>query len=130
MTGKYERVVREAQEAARSAWDSAVPIPMIVYTTKGLSDVPDLTKPVYRVDEGVCGFAWLEMDGRTGLAKYLKKLGIGRKQTTGGYVISSWELVPADRQSQSFQRKDSAVRAAAEVFQRHGLKARPVSRLD
>jgi hypothetical protein len=129
-TKDWARIWEEVQEQSTKAWHEAAPTPMIVYTPKGLfDDTPDPTQPVYRVDEGVCGFGWIELDGRSGLARWLKSKGIGR-QGDSKYRVSSWEIVSADRMSQSYTRKDAAVRAGAKVLRDLGVKAYGMARLD
>lgn len=130
MKTDWQAIWEEAVSESSKAWHEAVPTPMLVGTAKSLFDDSfDLTKPVYRVDEGVCGFGWIEIDGRSGLARFLKSKGIGR-QGSGKYRVSSWELVPEDRRSQSYTRKEAAVHAGAKVLREAGVKAYGVARLD
>lgn len=132
-TATLEAAWAEAQEQARQAWIAAKPSPMIVYSPKGLfDDTPDLEQPVYYETEGVCGFGWIIVeDGRSRLAKWLAKQNIGTQSAYyGGRMVSSTNLVPEDRASQSLARKEAAVYAAAEVLQQAGFRVRALSRID
>lgn len=132
-TTTLEAAWAEAQEQARQAWIAAKPSPMIVYSPKGLfDDTPDLEQPVYCEAEGVCGFGWIIVeDGRSRLAKWLAKQNIGTQSAYyGGRMVSSTNLVPEDRGSQSLARKEAAVYAAAEVLQQAGFRVKALSRID
>jgi hypothetical protein len=122
-----------ACQKASEAWIKAQPTPIVVYSTKGLfDDTPDLEQPVYRYSEGVCGFGWIIVrDGRSSFARWLKARNIGTQSGYyGGRMVSSSDLVPEDRASQSYDRKCQAVWAAAEALREAGINVETVTRLD
>lgn len=122
-----------ACQKASEAWLQAKPKPMIVYSTKGLfDDTPDPKQPVYFHSEGVCGFGWIIVkDGRSSFARWLKKHDIGTQSAYyGGRMVSSSDLVPEDRASQSYERKCQAVWAAADALREAGITVETVTRLD
>lgn len=129
----FETLWAEACDKAQDAWIKAKPTPIVVYTPKGLfDDTPDLEQPVYYEAEGVCGFGWIVVkDSRTRFARWLAKHDIGTKSSYyGGRLISSCDLVPADRQSQSYDRKAVAVEAGAGILRQYGIDCYAMSRLD
>ena len=80
-----------ANDAGSAAGDAAVPTPMVVGTSKGLlDDAIDKSKPMYFVEDGVCGFATVIVKPARGkFVKYLKDNDIGRKDSYyGGYTLS------------------------------------------
>ena len=70
-------------------------------------------------------------DGRTAFARWLAKHDIGTTSAYyGGRMVSSYDLVPEDRKSQSYDRKCAAVYAAVRVLNEAGIQAEAVTRLD
>lgn len=129
----YEEILTKAREAADAAYEAAIGTvaPMIVYTAKTPFDkTPDVTKPVYRVDGGVCGFAWLHFPkANAKFVNFLKKQGIGDRDYPKGYSVSSYEMCSKDR-GQSMAYKEAAMRAAAKVMVENGIEVIMRSRID
>lgn len=121
-----------AVQAGIKAWHEAIPTPMLVGTAKGLFDDSfDETKPVYHVSEGLCGFASLVVKpANSSFAHWLKANVRTSKHYGGGLSVWSSVIVPEDARSQSYERKDAAMRAVAEVLREAGIKASCWSRLD
>lgn len=130
---------RKAQAAAEAAGQAAVPTPMIVGTPKNLlgslmggdDGGLDPDKPIYFVNEGVCGFADVVIRPATSsFARWLAKQDIGYKSYYGGRDLPSWVLAPSLRGSQSLERAEAACRAAAAVLTEAGINAYVTSRMD
>jgi hypothetical protein len=119
-------LVRKAGEAAVKASQAATPAPMVVGTAKSLFDDSfDLSKPVYKVDEGVCGFAWVWFPrANDSFARRALAAGLTAKCYDGGMRYR----IPT--RSQSLARNEAAARAAAAVFAAAELVAYPQSRMD
>jgi hypothetical protein len=107
------------------AGQAAVPAPMIVGSPSTLlgNDV-DPRQPMYYVADGVCGFAWVHLDGREPFARYAKEVGLGHKGYPKGFDIWVGEF------GQSMQRKEAYARAYAGVLKEHGIDAYVQSRMD
>ena len=122
----FSDLFARAQAAGRKAGETAVPVPMIVGTAKGLSDEIDETKPVYNVPDGACGFAWVNVrPGTSRFAKWLKNEGHARSDSyQGGVTIWIGE------HGQSVARKEAHAGAMADVLREGGFKAYAYSRLD
>jgi len=93
----------------------------------------DSEQPIYHVAGGVCGFAWVKISPARGkLVTYLKKKGIGRRDTySGGYSISSNDIYrPAGALIQSLEIAEATCRAAAESLRSDGINAYCESRMD
>lgn len=117
----------EAHEAGKDAVTKCVPIPMVVGTpTTPLGNDIDYEKETYVVNDGVCGFAWINIKPARGkLVSWLKAMNIGRTDSYyGGYTIWVGDY------GQSMTKKESYARAFASVLNGHGIKAYPMSRMD
>ena len=108
-----------AHKAGRKAADEIIPQPMVVVdgTTKEVVDV---------VDDGLCGFAWINIQpARGAFVNYLKAREWGsRNEYAGGWEI--W----VSNYNQSVTRKYAYAQAFAEVLNQYGIKAYAGSRLD
>lgn len=112
----YQTIYNEAREKGLEAGKKAMPVPMVVKS--GNYEYPP-------VMDGVCGFAWVNIDGRSGFAKWLKKKGIVRNRSYyGGFDIWIGEF------NQSMTRKEAMASAMAEVFKSYRIKAYSMSRMD
>jgi hypothetical protein len=123
-------LLARAIAAGDQAFADAIPTPMVVYTPKdmmgsltgGDDGGPDPSQPVYRVNEGVCGTAWVNVKpGTSRFARWLVKEGYGRPDSYRGGV--SLYQIGGDRMSQSLTRKEAAAHAVAEVLREAGIKA-------
>lgn len=107
----------KAEEAGRAAGFSVSPIPMtVVDPATGHQYAP--------VADGMCGFAWVTIDGRGPLADYAKRTG----QWTKGYPKGLSRYV--HEFNQSVTRKEAFAYAFAKVLTEAGFKAYSASRLD
>jgi len=128
-------IYAEAAAAAEAAFKAAQPQPMIVGSSKSIigpgANEIDYDKPVWVVNEGVCGFAWVTIRPARGkLVTWLKSKNKGRKGYYGGWELSSWEFGNVGRSSQSYERAMKAATAAAAVLQSYGISAYANGRLD
>lgn len=122
----WQAVYDEAHKAGLVALKAAIPTPMVVGTpSTPLGNDIDETKPMYFVEGGVCGFAWVTVrPGNCSFAVWCRKNGIGHKAYYGG-----WELWVSEG-GQSMERKEEYARAFAKVLTKHGIKAYSGSRMD
>jgi len=122
-----ETLYNEAHEAGMVALRESEPTPMIVGTPTSLfgNDI-DTTKPVYKVDGGVCGFAWVNVKPARGkFVAWCKQNQVGRRdEYNGGYTF--W----VGEGGQSMERKMAYAAAFAKVLRDAGLNAYPDSRMD
>jgi hypothetical protein len=122
---QFERLHREAHEAGMAAGNAAQPVPMIVGSpsTPFGNDI-DPRQPQYYVADGVCGFAWVHLDGREPFAKFCKENGLGHKGYPKGFDVSVHQF------GQSMARKEAYAGAYARVLRDHGIDAYVQSRMD
>lgn len=111
---RFAEVFKAAQDAGREAAEAITPTPMIVGSpTHPLGDDIDPSKPVYRVDAGVCGFAWVLVRPATcSFARWLVKMGYGSTAYKGGVAVR------IGAHGQSYERKVAHAAAMAETFNR------------
>lgn len=124
---RIDSLLKKARVAGEAAAEACVPVPMFVGSAKSIfSNEIDQSKPVERVDDGVCGFAWVEIHpARGAVVSYMKKNRIGRAGYPKGWHV--W----VSGYGQSMARKEAYARAYAEVLREDGgLDARCVSRMD
>ena len=76
------------------------------------------------VQEGMCGFAWINVPGNTSFGKWLKKQGLARPDYPTG--LSVW----ISAYSQSYERKVVHAIAMASCLRENGIECRVRSRLD
>lgn len=127
----HRELYTAAQLAAAAAFDACQPVPMVVYEAEGLTDQPKVGGQSWYVSEGVCGFASIVINPATcSFARFLSRNGIGRKHYQGGWHVSTYDLVPASKFSQSYERKVAAASAAAKVLKDAGLRVYVWDRLD
>ena len=101
------------------------PTPMVVGMAANLTgnEIVPGTREV--INEGVCGFAWVNIKPATSsFAKWLKSKDLARKSYYGGIDIWCREF------NQSMERKEAWAEAFCEVLNEHGIKAYPMSRMD
>jgi hypothetical protein len=132
-------LLARAGEAGDAAFRGASPTPMVVYTpadmlgslTGGDDGGADPNEPVYLVNEGVCGSAWVKITpGGSRFARWLVKEGFGRSDSYAGGVNLSLYMVCGERYSQSLTRWEAAARAVASVLSDAGITAYAQSRID
>jgi len=105
-----------AHEAGINAGRNCRPPPMMVCTTDG--------KPIEQIDDGACGFAWVEFAGNTAWGKWAKKQGIARSHYPSGLCVWVSEF------GQSVDRKSAYAGAYAQTLRNAGIDAHSGSRLD
>lgn len=108
----FQAIYDEALIEARKAGLGCRPTPMIVGAPKTpLGDEIDYSKPVYYVDDGACGFAWVVVKpGNCKFAKWLTEKGLARRHYQGG--VSIW----VSEYGQSVERKEAHARALASAL--------------
>lgn len=126
-------ICEKADLAGNEAVETLQVVPMIVGQETGfLSGKIDYSKPTYYVEDGVCGFAWVDVypanKGNTRLGKAERKAleAIGFKKDVYGKKYYKW----VSQFNQSMQKKEAYARAFAKVLRENGLKAYEGSRLD
>ena len=129
----FRIICDEAHQAGVAAVEQLNVIPMIVgEETSFLSGKIDYSKPTYFVEDGVCGFAWVNVypanKGNTKLGKEERKL-----LETAGFSKNEYErchqLWISDY-NQSMQKKEAYAGAYAKVLRDYGFRAYSGSRLD
>lgn len=116
-----------AREAGLEAVRNLKVVPMVVGTPKSLwSNEFDTSQPTYYVEDGVCGFAWVNVKpGNSKLANWLKANGLARSDSYyGGVTVWIGEF------NQSMQKKEAYARAFAKVLSDNGVRAYSDSRMD
>jgi hypothetical protein len=123
----FKAIYDEAETAGITAGNNAIPTPMVVGTpTTPFGNDIDTTKKVYVVNDGVCGFAWVNIRPATSkFARWCKKNGKGRTDSyAGGLTIWCHHF------NQSMRRKEAWASAFAKVLQKYEIKAYMESRMD
>lgn len=129
---EFWAIWQEALRAGLAAGNAHKPTPMVVGQARDLlsNDIIPGTESV--VEDGLCGFAWVNVRPATSaFCKWWKKnIGeaTGRKVDRayeGGYTVY-W----VGEYNQSYERKEKFAEAFAEVLKKHGIKAHAFSRLD
>jgi hypothetical protein len=122
----FEELFNRAHSAGMLAGMSIKPRAMVVGSpSTPFGNEIDRTQPVYVVEDGVCGFAWVVVKpGTSPFARWLKKTERGSKHYYGG--ISIW----VSHFNQSMQKKEAYARRFAEVLNEHGVCAHSGSRMD
>ena len=113
---EFEKLYAEAWEKGREAARNCRPRPMHVVDSNG--DWLDT------VDDGICGFGWVNVPGNTSFGKWLAKYRGARPGYPKGLEI--W----ISDYGQSYERKAAHAGAMALYLQLHGVRARAGSRLD
>lgn len=129
-----KNILAEADAAGRAAVAVAKVTPMIVGSAKSLfSNEIDYSQPAEFVEDGVCGFAWInvypEFKGNTKLGKeerkVLERLGFSKDWENN----KRFYLWVSDF-NQSMQKKETYARAYAKVLSANGVTASSMSRMD
>ena len=112
----FAALAAAAHEAGIKAGRECRPIPMVVSTASGIA--------IECVDDGACGFAWIEFPGNTAFGRWAKKQGIARSHYPSGLCVWVSEF------GQSVDRKAAFAGAYAAVLVDAGIDAHAGSRLD
>lgn len=112
-------IFSEACTAAVKAFHDAKPTPVIFGQAKGLFGNEMVPGTEELVEDGVCGFAWINIKPARGeFVKFLKSKNIGRKGVYGGYTISAYDIgIPGS--SQSMERKEAGCKAFVAVIKKY-----------
>jgi hypothetical protein len=125
MTQVFEALYNKANEAGKAAVEGFKPQPMIVGSPSTfLGNDIDPSKPTYFVEDGVCGFAWVQFKGNTPWGRWAKKNAKARPGYPSGLQIS------VHAYNQSMQKKEVYAAAFAKVLQEAGIEAYSNSRMD
>jgi hypothetical protein len=123
----------KADAAGREAVEKLQVVPMVVGSeTIFMSGKIDYSKPTFFVEDGACGFAWVdvfpEYKGNTRLGKVERQVlkSAGFKEKYGSKAYSLW----ISDFNQSMQKKEAYARAFANVLYDAGIKCYAGSRLD
>jgi len=117
ITITVKELYEQAHQAGMKAGGVSTPAPMILKGSDGT---------VYFVEDGMCGFAWINIKpARGAFVQYLKSIDAGFPDSTyGGYSVwvSAFE--------QSIERKEAYAKAFSKVLADYGIKSNVGSRLD
>jgi len=119
-------IVRHAKEVGAEAVRNLHVVPMTVVEADVLTGRPKPGGARYVVDDGVCGFASINVKpGTSRFARYLVESGLASRDHFRGGV--TWYISDFN---QSLQRKEAFAFAAASVLRGYGIKAYASSRMD
>jgi hypothetical protein len=113
---EYAALVKKAHEAGIDAGFAAYPTKMVV--------TDEVRGKTWLVDEGACGFAWINFKGNTAFGRWAKKAGVARPAYNGGLQVWVSEF------GQSVDRKAAYAGAYAKVLKEAGIEAYAGDRLD
>lgn len=129
----FTEICDKARNAGIEAVSKLRVQPMIVgQETSLFSGKLDYSKPVEYVEDGVCGFAWVDVypqnKGNTRLGKEERKVleASGFRKDVYGKKYYLW----VSDFNQSMQKKEAYASAYARVLRENGIKAYSGSRLD
>lgn len=122
---KWQRLHSKAHKAGMAAMKQVVPVPMVVQKSLGLSNIPDPRAKAHYVPQGVCGFAWVEVSGRSGFGRWAKSTETGSHSDYFHCV-----MVRVHEGGQSYERKIAYAEAYAGVLNEAGVEAHVGSRMD
>lgn len=114
----FEEIWKEASKAAWEGFQDCKPTPMIVGQARGLfgNEIIPGTEEV--VEDGVCGFAWIQVKPARGpWVSWMKNNDIGSSGVYGGWTLSPMDFDSRIGRSQSMERKTSAMNAALKVLE-------------
>jgi len=122
---EFQAIIDKAHANGMIAGNDCIPTPMLVGSpTTPLGDDIDPNKKVYRVEGGVCGFAWTHIAGNTPFGRWAKKKGLASKDYPNGLCFWVREF------GQSMTRKEAYAREFAKVLNEANIKAYSNSRMD
>lgn len=121
----HQVVWEAAVKAGRAAGDKCRPTPMMVTQHANVLNDNSPAVKTWRVDSGVCGFAWVVIKpGTSSFARWLIKHKLAGKHYYGG--VSIW----VSEYGQSMERKIAYARAMSEYLNKVGIRAYPGDRMD
>jgi hypothetical protein len=115
----FTSLIQEAQFKGDEAAKRKSPTPMYVMDS-------DSGRVIEQVNDGVCGFAWVNIKpGTSRLAKWMVKEGYARKDSYyGGVTVWIHDF------NQSMEKKEAYATAYARALCEAGYAAMPMSRMD
>ena len=131
---EFKEILAAADVAGREAVSKMTVIPMVVGQAKSLfSNEIDYSQPTEFVEDGVCGFAWInvypEFKGNTKLGKEERKV-LERLDFSKDWENNKRYYLWVRDFNQSMQKKEVYARAYAKVLSANGITASAVSRID
>ena len=127
MTGleDFKAIYAEAHKAGMAAGDAETPTPMLVEQHENPLDDESPLQKVWKVPQGVCGFAWIIVrPGNCGFARWCRKNKGTGKAYYGGEQIWVGEF------GQSYDKKMAYASAFASVLRHHDINAHSFGRFD
>lgn len=124
-SAQWEELWAKADAAGKEAAEKCVPTPMVVTQhANPLDDGSPVTK-AWHVPQGVCGFAWVNINpGNCSFALWAKKeLGAHKSYRRG---VDIW----VSAYGQSMELKEAYARGVAKTLQAAGIRAYASSRMD
>lgn len=122
---EFEALWLKAHEAGMAAVSGAKVVPMVVQQHASMVDDSSRVVKEWFVEDGVCGFAWVNVHpGTSKFARWMKEAKGCSKGYPGGMQFWIHEF------NQSMQKKEVYAHAFAKVLQEAGIKAYAGSRLD
>lgn len=127
MYAEMKALYENAHEAGINAVANLKVVPMIVGEETNLfSGKIDYNKSTHFVEDGVCGFAWVNVKpGNSKFANWLKKNKLARSDSYYGGVT-----VWVSAFNQSMQKKEAYASAFSKVLENAGINAYSDSRMD
>lgn len=121
----FSALYAAADKAGQDAVKALSVKAMVVGSAKGIfSNEIDYSKPTYLIEDGACGFAWINLKGNSAFGKWAKAAGKAAKDYPSG--LSIW----VSAFNQSLQKKEAYAYAFAKVLQDNGVYAVAGSRMD
>lgn len=124
----FAALYNAADAAGKAAAEGHRPTPMIVGQAKSFfSNEIDYSQPTETINDGVCGFAWVNIKpGNSPFANFLKKMKLARKdEYYGGVTI--W----IGAYNQSMEKKSAYAGAFVDVLMKAGIdRCYAMSRMD
>lgn len=119
-----QAIFNKAHKAGMEAANAVQVTPMIVVEHESPVDDNSPIKQAWKVESGVCGFAWVVIKGNTKFGRWASKKGLAGKGYPTGLNIWVRDF------GQSYTRKNAYAQAFANVLQDNGITAYAQSRLD
>jgi len=122
---EFQSIYDNAHAVGLKAGQECIPTPMIVGTPTTLlgTDI-DLAKKIYKIDGGVCGFAWVHIAGNTAFGRWAKNKGLASKDYPNGLCFWVKDF------GQSMTRKQAYAAEFSKVLNDNKIKAYSDSRMD
>ena len=113
---QFQELFDKAHKNGMDAGNHIIPKPMYVGSpTTPLGNDIDPYKKVYKVDGGVCGFAWVHFAGNTPWGRWTKKNGLASKDYPNGLCVWVKDF------GQSMTKKMAYANAFANVLNKEGI---------